>query len=80
MTDRSVHRNEDDPKSTKRHITEQQWLSELRDDGVYLVGAEDGSVVLKLGRPDRDSDLMIAGYIMGLQGSQVMKHAPKEQP
>lgn len=79
MTDRSVQRNEGDPNSTKSHITEQQWLPELRDDGVYLVGAEDRSVVLKLGRPDRDSDLIIAGYISGLQARQ-LKRFVKETP
>ena len=56
----------DDPT----HITEQQWLPELREDGVYLIG-EDGSVVLKLCRSDRGSDLMIAGYIAGLQAHQL---------
>lgn len=52
-----------------KHIIEQLWLPEQREDGVYLVG-EDGTVVLKLCRPDRSSDLMIAGYIMGLQSKQ----------
>lgn len=62
----------EDPK----HITEQLWMPEQREDGVYLIG-EDGSVVLKLCRPDRGSDLVIAGYIMGLQGKQLPR---KEQP
>lgn len=48
-------------------ITEQQWIPDVREDGVYLVGADDRSVVVKLGRPDRGSDLLIAGYIAGLQ-------------
>lgn len=33
-------------------------------------------VVLKLCRPDRGSDLMIAGYIVGLQGKQ----RPRKEP
>lgn len=72
---RSAQHDEGAPK----HITEQQWLPELRDDGVYLVGAEDRTVVLKLGRPDRDSDLLIAGYITGLQAHQLTRFA-KEKP
>jgi hypothetical protein len=52
-----------DPK----HITEQLWVPEQREDGVYLVGAEDRTVILKLGRPDHGSDLLIAGYITGIQ-------------
>jgi hypothetical protein len=56
-----------------KHITDQSWIPELRDDGVYLIGADDRSVVLKLGRPDRDSDLLIAGYICGLQAHQLKR-------
>ncbi len=52
------------------HITEQQWVPDVREDGVYLIGADDGSAVLKLCRPDRGSDLMMAGYIAGLQVRQ----------
>ena len=68
-----------DQEVEPKHITEQQWVPELRDDGVYLVGADDRSVVLKLGRPDRDSDLIIAGYIAGLQAHQ-LKRFVKEPP
>ena len=68
-----------DQEVEPKHITEQQWVPELRDDGVYLVGTEDRSVVLKLGRPDRDSDLIIAGYIAGLQAHQ-LKRFVKEPP
>ena len=56
---------------TGPHITEQVWLPELRDDGVYLIGADDQTVILKLCRPDRASDLLLAGYISGLQGMKV---------
>lgn len=59
-----------------KHITEQLWLPEQREDGIYLVG-EDGSVVVKLCRSDHSSDLMIAGYIMGLQGKQLQ---PRKEP
>jgi len=53
---------------TLKHVTEQAWVPEVREDGVYLVAADDHTVVLKLCRPDRDSDLLMAGYIAGLQG------------
>lgn len=56
-----------DEHNAALHITEQQWIPEQREDGVYLVGAEDRSVVLKLCRPDRGSDLFMAGYITALQ-------------
>lgn len=73
---RSAQRDDDtDPK----HITEQQWLPDLRDDGVYLIGADDRSVVLKLGRPNRGSDLLIAGYITALHAHQ-LKRFSKEEP
>jgi hypothetical protein len=49
------------------HITDQVWVPEQREDGVYLVGAEDHTVILKMCRPDRGSDLLMAGYIAGLQ-------------
>lgn len=52
------------------HITEQLWIPEPREDGVYLIGSEDRSVVLKLCRPDRGSDLFMTGYIVGLQARQ----------
>ena len=65
--------DKDDPK----HITDQMWLPELRDDGVYLVGDDDRTVVVKLGRPDRDSDLIIAGYISGLQAHQLKRFGGK---
>ena len=61
----------EDPK----HITEQLWTPERREDGVYLIG-EDGSVILKLCRPDHGSDLVIAGYVMGLQGRKLSKEQP----
>jgi hypothetical protein len=48
-------------------ITEQLWVPEVRGDGVHLVGADDKSTVLRLCRPDHGSDLLIAGYIAGLQ-------------
>ena len=57
------------------HITEQVWLPEVRDDGVYLIGADDHTVILKLCRPDRSSDLLLAGYISGLQGMKVPRKA-----
>jgi Ser/Thr protein kinase RdoA (MazF antagonist) len=53
--------------SEEKHITAQLWIFEQREDGVYLIGEDDRSVVLKLCRPDHGSDLLIAGYIAGLQ-------------
>lgn len=69
----------DEARENPKHITEQQWLPELREDGVYLVGVEDRTVVLKLCRPDRSSDLIIAGYITGLQAHQLTRF-PKDKP
>ena len=54
--------------ASPKHITEQAWVPELREDGVYLVGADDRTAVVKLCRPDHGSDLLVAGYIAGLQG------------
>lgn len=50
-----------------KHITEQEWQPEVREDGVYLVAADDRTPVLKLCRPDSGSDFLIAGYISALQ-------------
>jgi len=58
-----------------RHITEQVWVPEVREDGVYLIGADDRSVILKLCRPDRGSDLFIAGYVAGIQAGK-LKETP----
>ena len=54
-----------------KHVTEQPWVPELREDGVYLVAANDRTLIAKLCRPDRDSDLLLAGYISGLQMPKV---------
>lgn len=51
--------------------TEQLWVPERREDGVYLVGADDSIAILKLCRLDGDSDLFLAGYVMGLQGQKI---------
>lgn len=61
-----------------KHITAQLWIPEQREDGVYLIG-EDGSVILKLCRSDHGSDLMIAGYIMGLQGKQLPPPSTRDE-
>lgn len=55
-----------------KHVTEQLWEPEVREDGVYLVGADDRSTVLKMCRPDHGSDLFIAG----LQ----LRKLPEEKP
>lgn len=67
-----VERNwrSDKPDEEPKHITEQLWMPEQREDGVYLVG-EDGSAIVKLCRPDHGSDLFIAGYVVALQGKQL---------
>jgi hypothetical protein len=53
-----------------KHVTEQLWVPEVREDGVYLVGADDHAPVLKMCRPDHGSDLLMAGYIAGLQATR----------
>lgn len=60
-----------------KHVTEQVWGPEIREDGVYIV-AYDGTVVLKLCRPDRGSDLLMAGYIAGLQVQQLTGRSMSE--
>jgi hypothetical protein len=59
-----------DESDAAKHITDQTWWPDQRADGVYLIG-EDGSAILKLCRPDRGSDLLLAGYLAGLQGKQL---------
>ena len=56
-----------------KHVSEQLWVPEMREDGVYLVAADDKTVVVRLGRPDRDSDLIIAAYIACLQARRLRK-------
>lgn len=63
----------DPPTNVEKHVTEQAWLPEQREDGVYLIGADDRTMVLKLCRPDRGSDLLMAGYIAGLQGQKLQR-------
>lgn len=60
-----------------RHVTDQQWVPELREDGVYLVTAIDRTPVVRLCRPDHASDLLVAGYIVGLQGLKLGERAAK---
>lgn len=51
-----------------KFITDQAWIPELRGEhGVFLIGADDHSLVVKLCRPDRGSNLLMADYIAGLQ-------------
>jgi len=56
-----------------KHVTEQLWVPEVREDGVYLVTANDRTSVMKLCRPDHGSDLLMAGYISGLQAMKVQR-------
>ncbi len=65
----------DDAAVAFKHLTDQLWFPEVREDGVYLVGT-DGRVILKLCRSDRGSDLLMAGYIMGLQARDILKRMP----
>jgi hypothetical protein len=60
----------------KQHVTEQRWTPEVREDGVYLICEDDRSVVLKVCRADHGSDLLIAGYIAGLQAHARRREAP----
>lgn len=66
------------PDSKALHVTEQPWVPELREDGVYLIAEHDRSVVLKLCRPDQGSDLLMAGYLAALQWTKLRKE--KEIP
>jgi hypothetical protein len=65
-------RGDDQCGKDPKHVTNQAWLSELREDGVYLIAAEDRTVILKMCRPDRGSDLLMAGYIAGLQARKIL--------
>lgn len=49
------------------NVLDQDWIPEEREDGLYLVCAVDRSTVLKLCRPDRGSDIFVAGYIAGMK-------------
>jgi hypothetical protein len=60
----------------KQHVTEQLWTPEVREDGIYLICEGDRSVVLKVCRADHSSDLLIAGYIAGLQAQARRRDAP----
>lgn len=50
-----------------KHVTEQVWVLQVREDDIYLVAADDGTTIMKLCRADRGSDLLLAGYIAGIQ-------------
>jgi len=63
-------------ENAPKHVTEQLWVPEVREDGVYLVAADDRTTVLKLCRPDRGSDLLMAGYVTGLQVDHLRKGTP----
>lgn len=65
-----------DQERKHKHATEQMWVPEIREDGVYLIAADDRTTVIKLCRPDRDSDLLMAGYITGLQAHQLFRGLP----
>lgn len=60
----------------RKFVADQLWEFEIREDGVYLVAADDRTVVLKMCRPDHGSDLLMAGYIMGLQARELRRSAP----
>lgn len=59
----------------KKHIIDQYWEPSYREDGVYLVGHDDGSMVMKLCRPDDGSDTLLAGYICALQAQKIRERA-----
>lgn len=61
------------------HVFDQAWVPELREDGLYLVAANDRTPIAKLCRPDHGRDLFVAGYIMGLQGKQLQSRDPVPQ-
>ena len=59
-----------------KHVSEQVWVPEIREDGIYLLAADDRTVVLKMCRPDHGSDLLMAGYIIALQTHQLLRKTP----
>lgn len=65
-----------DQEQKPKHVTEQMWVPEIREDGIYLIASDDRTTVIKLCRPDRDSDLLMAGYITGLQAHQLRRFTP----
>lgn len=73
--------------SDTKHITEQRWSARrevnpdtigMKHDRVEIVG-EDGSTVAMLARSDEGSDLLIAGYIVGLQNTHI-RGKPRNPP
>jgi hypothetical protein len=68
--------SEEQQEQAHKHVTEQAWVPEIREDGVYLIAADDRTVVMKMCRPDRGSDLLVASYVVGLQA----RHSLREMP
>lgn len=68
--------SEEQQEQVHKHVTEQVWVSEIREDGVYLLAADDRTVVLKMCRPDRGSDLLMAGYIVAIQAHHLLRKTP----
>jgi Ser/Thr protein kinase RdoA (MazF antagonist) len=65
----------DQEEQKSKHVTEQSWIPEIREDGVYLIAADDRTTILKLCRADHGSDLLMAGFIAGLQARQLREDA-----
>jgi hypothetical protein len=63
----------DEEDKKHKHVTDQMWIPEIHEDGIYLVAADDRTVVLKMCRPDRGSDLLMAGYVVALQARQILR-------
>lgn len=66
---------------------DQQWSAEYRTVdlpggpaalGVFIV-AEDGTEIAVLRRPDHGSDMLMAGYICGLQAAHLAKRGGGER-
>lgn len=55
-----------------KNILVQHWQPVFDETGVRLVG-EDGTEILRLLRPDRGSDVFVAGYICALQAMHINK-------
>jgi hypothetical protein len=65
---------------SKKHITDQQWLPEMTDAaGTVVLKGEDGSTVAILSRPDHGSDLLVSGYICGLQMRKIADDKERAQ-
>lgn len=53
------------------NILDQHWLPHLDPDGSVVLVGQDGTEIVRLMRPDRGSNLFVAGYIVALQAAHL---------